>query len=140
MKQRWRAELGEQYFYIEKDNKIYGNTEAGCKTDDELWRIGNYYKTREIAEKKVLRDITIIKINDIILEMNEGKLLNWNKTGVKKTVYYDHRKKKFSLRISSFINEESVLQPIEDWEKAQELIQVYRDDLLLIWDIKYENI
>lgn len=49
---RWRAEEREIYFYIGgTEFVIYCNTEAMGVFDDTRWDVGNYFKTREEAEK-----------------------------------------------------------------------------------------
>lgn len=54
VEKRWRAEKGDKYyfisgssFYIEDDYDMRDNI------DDERYEIGNYFKTKELAEKKV---------------------------------------------------------------------------------------
>lgn len=47
---RWRAEKGEGYFYIFKNGHIDKYLEENDNTDNFLYDIGNYFKTKEKAE------------------------------------------------------------------------------------------
>ena len=49
-KKRWRAEDEEDYYFIDYCNKINTWKELNYKTDEDLYEIGNYFKTEEEAE------------------------------------------------------------------------------------------
>ena len=48
---RWRAKEEETYYYIGVDAEVEDDSESGCKGDDACYSVGNYFKTREAAEK-----------------------------------------------------------------------------------------
>ena len=48
---RWRAEKGERYYYVGTDSTIDDFIEDGDQTDNTNYECGNYFKTREAAEK-----------------------------------------------------------------------------------------
>lgn len=48
---RWRAEWGEQYWLIDPFIGVSRITEGHCQYDDNTYKVGNYFKTREQAEK-----------------------------------------------------------------------------------------
>ena len=48
---RWRAEKGERYYYVSTDFTIDDFIEDGDRTDNTNYEDGNYFKTREAAEK-----------------------------------------------------------------------------------------
>ena len=48
---RWRALYGDNYYSISSMLTVDPQTEAGFSTDDKLYYAGNYFKTREAAEK-----------------------------------------------------------------------------------------
>ena len=50
---RWRADYGNTYFYIYilKLCLIKETKELNCCTDDNFYKLGNYFRTREAAEK-----------------------------------------------------------------------------------------
>lgn len=48
---RWRADVNETYFYILSDCNIMTEKECYFYIDGEYHNLGNYFKTREAAEK-----------------------------------------------------------------------------------------
>ncbi len=56
---RWRACCGADYYYINQIGSIRADNEARVECDDILYESGNYFKTREAAEKvaKQIREI-----------------------------------------------------------------------------------
>lgn len=46
---RWRADIGDDYYYFNKDLEIICFTEFEDDTDDRLYKLGNYFKTRDEA-------------------------------------------------------------------------------------------
>lgn len=55
----WRADIDEVYFYISSACNIIAEKECHCYIDGERYKIGNYFKTEEAAEKvaEKIRDI-----------------------------------------------------------------------------------
>lgn len=47
----WRADVRGNYFYISSTCSIIEEIEGHCYTDEERYKIGNYFKTKEAAEK-----------------------------------------------------------------------------------------
>ena len=56
---RWRACCGADYYYINQIGSICADNEARIELDDTRYKFGNYFKTREAAEKvaKQIREI-----------------------------------------------------------------------------------
>lgn len=56
---RWRALYGDNYYSIGSMLTVDPQTEIGFSTDDKHYNAGNYFKTREAAEKvaKQIREI-----------------------------------------------------------------------------------
>lgn len=48
---RWRAEMGVKYYYLTSPRFIDDDTEFNSKIDDIRYEDGNYFRTREAAEK-----------------------------------------------------------------------------------------
>ena len=53
IKKRWRAEKNGKYYFVEinQNAKIILTSESSRYCDDERYKIGNYFKTKELAEK-----------------------------------------------------------------------------------------
>lgn len=48
---RWRAKYGERYYYTDCCAYVQFATEHNTTTDNRLYELGNYFQTREQAEK-----------------------------------------------------------------------------------------
>ncbi len=48
---RWRACHGGNYFFINYDLQVIKTFDSKSSIDDNLWKVHNYYKTRDEAEK-----------------------------------------------------------------------------------------
>lgn len=48
---QWRAEYDEDYYYLGLNGEIYKEQEMGYAVDDERYNFGNYFRTREQAER-----------------------------------------------------------------------------------------
>lgn len=48
---RWRAEEGEEYYFLDSKCEIWSIYENKKKIDDAFFKLGNYFKTKEEAEK-----------------------------------------------------------------------------------------
>ena len=51
IKKRWRAKHNKYYYYIDFQFKINWTVEAFAKGDDISYNLGNYFETKEEAEK-----------------------------------------------------------------------------------------
>ena len=50
-KKRWRAERGEEYYYINFQLKILFDEEDFAEIDKERYDVGNYFETKEEAQE-----------------------------------------------------------------------------------------
>lgn len=48
---KWRADLNEAYFYISSECSIAETIDCYCYMDEKRYKVGNYFKTKEAAEK-----------------------------------------------------------------------------------------
>lgn len=48
---RWRAKEGEEYYFLDGKCEIWSTYENKKKIDDAFFKLGNYFKTKEEAEK-----------------------------------------------------------------------------------------
>ena len=58
---RWRACCGADYYYINQIGSIRADNEARVECDDIRYEYGNYFKTREAAEKVACQIREILK-------------------------------------------------------------------------------
>lgn len=51
IEERWRAERGRSYYYIDDECKAFGTYDYRCNEDNIRYELGNYFRTEEDAEK-----------------------------------------------------------------------------------------
>lgn len=84
-RKRWRAEEGQEYWYVSNDGEIAGVSEVNDIYDDYVYSIGNYFKTKEEAEFHKNELIYTQMLKDYIYEHDDVKL-DWN--DAKQDKYY----------------------------------------------------
>lgn len=92
---RWRAEEGQWYFYIENFLEVDKNRDVGDSTDNMFYKIHNYFKTEEEAEKVVEKIKIYVELKDLAEELNAGQEIDWdNEYQAKRIIYKDFECKK----------------------------------------------
>lgn len=51
IEERWRAERGRGYYYIDDECTAFGTYDYRCNKDNIRYELGNYFRTEEDAEK-----------------------------------------------------------------------------------------
>lgn len=51
IEERWRAERGRDYYYIDSECTAFGTYDYRCNEDNIRYELGNYFRTEEDAEK-----------------------------------------------------------------------------------------
>lgn len=80
-RKQWRAKEGERYWFMEEDGRVADDHDDKVGTDDRRYRLGNYFKTEEEAQKAadwlkafaVLRDDT----KGFKPDWRDGSQLRW---------------------------------------------------------------
>ena len=92
---RWRADIGEEYYYIFSNGDIDYTSERDGKASANHYDLGNYFQTKEEAEKVVEKIKIYVQLKDLALRLNKGKKIDWeNDNQVKYSIYYDNCYKK----------------------------------------------
>lgn len=90
--QPWRAEKGNVYYTVDSLGGILNFKDDRSYADDDLYNIGNYFKTKERAEE-VANKITLIfkleRLHDLYCP--EFKPNFKNSEEIKYDIYFDHR-------------------------------------------------
>lgn len=78
---RWRAKRNDSYYWLAEDLGVVEETEDGGAVDERLHAIGNYFKTKEEAEKSAnwLKAFTILRDDTKGFKANweDGSQLRW---------------------------------------------------------------
>lgn len=75
---RWRGVKDRFYWYIEGDCEVYGEYETDDDYDNSRYGIGNYFRTKEEAEKAVEKMKIYTRLKDLALRLNEGREVDWD--------------------------------------------------------------
>lgn len=128
---RWRAEKWGRYYYIDTFEEICLSKDDLYETDNHLYTSGNYYQTEEEAIFARDRQLFITKVNDRILELNEGWVF-WQ--GQVKTVIKMDKTRKIEWQMCyqelDFNEYGIILLAMRDMVVAESIIDEFRDDLL----------
>ena len=79
---RWRAKEGEKLFYINFNSSSITETEDSG-WGNFLYQVGNYFKTKQEAEKYRQHLIITQKLKDIALRLNNGREIDWKTKDMK---------------------------------------------------------
>lgn len=75
---RWRAEKDERYYLLSNEGFIGHNFEDSRPYNNYQYNTGNYFKTKEEAEKYKNNLIITQKLKDIALRLNNGEKIDLN--------------------------------------------------------------
>lgn len=88
---RWKGKQNEKYWYISSDSIVNHMMEMNDDQDDGSYEIGNYFRTKEEAEKAVEKIKIYMQLKDLALRLNKGEKIDWtNDDQAKYYIYYDH--------------------------------------------------
>ena len=88
---RWRGVKDRFYWYIEGDCEVYGEYEKDDDYDNARYEIGNYFRSKEEAEKVVEKIKIYTRLKDLALRLNEGREVNWDDSAQDKWyIYYKY--------------------------------------------------
>ena len=81
---RWKGKQNEKYWYISSDSIVNHMMEMNDDQDDGSYEIGNYFRTKEEAEKVVEKIKIYTRLKDLALRLNKGEKIDWdNSTSAK---------------------------------------------------------
>ena len=109
-KKRWKAKLNEKYYFINYNNKIESLNNTKHYFDENLFKVGNYFKTKEEAEFELNRRLVYQELKDYALEHNKIDI-DW----------YDTEECKWSIRYDYYRD----CFTVSSWWYYQELGQIY---------------
>lgn len=74
---RWRAEIGEDYYFLTETLEVNRDDECNAEYDDNLYNLGNYFKTKEKAQKVANKIKTYIELKQLAEELNGDEEIDW---------------------------------------------------------------
>ena len=131
----WRAKEGEKYFYIYSNGIVGTEKKSHNQMDNDIWELGNYYRTVEEANKEIEKRKAIMRIRRYAAEKWGEFVPNWSDHNqVKFHIYYDHKKQNFNKNSNHYIQNKSFIY-FEDIEHIEEVIKNFESDLKLIFNL-----
>ena len=80
-----------KYYYINGYAEIASDEENNLALDEDRYNIGNYFKTKEQAEKALRKIPIYVKLRDLADRLSEGDPIDWSNSDQDKFyIYYDH--------------------------------------------------
>lgn len=125
---RQRAVINENYHYIDdSDGDVCEDMEYGYEVDNYRFSIGNYYLTREEAQKAKRIQISIVKINDRIDELNEGWIPDWSDSNQLKhsIIFYNT----IDVDIFYTYSHMSKINALKSEEASKNIISEFKEEL-----------
>ena len=89
---RRRADFGEKYYIISTSGTIIISREENDEMDSFRYKIRNYFKTEEEAERYLANINTYYELMELANELNNGEEIDWeNGNQPKYFIHYDTR-------------------------------------------------
>jgi hypothetical protein len=136
---RWRAEKNEKYYVAlpSYGGKTIGYTDINDSVDNLIYNSGNYHQTPELAEKALDKQIALTKLNDIIMEKNEGWVADWSdESEIKFNIFYINNESRYSYDYDHTCSANPFILPTRSKEIAEEIIKNHKDLLDTIWGVE----
>lgn len=93
---RWRGWFGDTYYLVTDALSVDEETEQGCALDERLYATGNYFKTREEAQKAA----NWLKAFAVLRDDTKGFKPDWEDINQDKWyVLYNHSKKELTTSL-----------------------------------------
>lgn len=87
---RWRARNSEAYYYLYSYGKIIRARDYRSEETTNRYNLGNYFRTKEEAEKTIEKIKIYAQLKDLALRLNKGEEIDWGDyTQYKYSIYYD---------------------------------------------------
>ena len=97
--------------------------------------MGNVYKTKEEVTKARDKQLAIVKVNDYILEKNEGWFSDWRNNDRKYCIYYAHKEDEFYVDCYTSREFADSMVAIKNFGITRDIIEEFNKELRLIWGL-----
>lgn len=127
----WRAGSWGGYFFIDSDGRIEEDLHNGFGIHDDRFETGNYFKTREQAERYAKKEKARRLLQQYADQVNGDWEPDWrSSTQGKYYIFYNYKNKQhyvccehvYNSGLSYFKTEELALQAIEDMREQLDIL------------------
>ena len=131
-----RVEKGERYWHVDGDGCVMSIVECLDRFDDGYYQVGNYFHTKEEAEKELAKRQAIVRVKDWIRE-NLGEFEpDWeDRSQYKANFYWCFSHKKFIAEIDYCNKSYSPVGHLRGQEDFNSLVKACEADLKIIWGV-----
>lgn len=136
-KKRWRAEEGNDYYFINDCGNISWSVEDNGRTDNFRHFTRNYFKTGEEAQKHLDKLKTYFELMDLADELNNREEIDWKDIDqAKYFIFYNTREEKllksvyFNIKFSGVIYclDENFLEKAKERIGEERLLELFKED------------
>lgn len=100
---RWRAEVGEKYYFLDEIGNIYLDIDGYWEADNYRYKTRNYFKTEEEAQEYADVKLTYYDLMDLAEELNNGEKIDWNNLNqTKYYIYIDYDDKEITQAVHHY--------------------------------------
>lgn len=131
---RWRADIGEYYWYLDSDGTPCTTTDREYDMNDRHFSIGNYLKTEEEAKKA--RDW--LKAFTVLRDDTEGFKPDWN-NGTEKKYFVTHDHSTEELWVGSDSKYQNKLIYFKSREDVEASIAKHEKEWLTFFGVEDEK-
>lgn len=133
---RWRAERNGAYFFLTYDGYTTNSHEEYSPTSNSRYNLGNYYQTKELAQAALDRQLALVRVNDRIMELNEGWEPDWDDDNQQK-YYVQYKHESVGIVYGSLYTWEipNRLDYVKSSDVAFQIISECEDDLKVIFGV-----
>lgn len=101
MNTRWRARNSEAYYYLYSYGKIIRACDYRSKETTNRYNLGNYFRTKEEAEKMLNKIKIYTQLKDLAMRLNKGEKIDWQDENQDKyCICYFHDDKKLNSSLT----------------------------------------
>lgn len=128
-KKWWTPKNGEKYYYIDSENKLYGEINTNHEIDTLRINTNNCFKTKEEVERELFERQLRFKLKKFAYENNEEEI-DWNNENQRKYgVIYDYKIEEVQFSVCSYCPEYNQIY-FTSPEVIKKAIETFKDDLI----------
>lgn len=130
----WKPNIGETFYTISSLGVVCSAVWKNDRANNQLYRLGNCYRTQKEARNVVKSTRAIVRINRRIEELNAGWVPDWNDKDQRKwRVQLNQPDRAFIVNWSAFLKNRSEIEPIARLDIAHRIIEEMYEDLCTIF-------
>ena len=134
----WVPENGERYYFVRHSRAVELFKYEGDKIDSEIFKNQLVFRTKEEAEKQLLKQQAMIRVIKEIARLNEGWLPNWDDIEQKYYIetFFDDGVWKLGVESATYYKALDNNLYLKSEELAEKLIATHEQDLKRMLEVE----